>query len=246
MAALVEAQTISKSYVCGKGSHRETRTIKVIDSVSLALNEGEMLAIMGSSGSGKTSLLYCLSGLERPDEGSVRIRNKEITSMKQSALSKVFRKDIGFIFQSYNLIPSLNALDNVFIPARLSGTALDRRQCIDILEKVGLADRSKAMPGELSGGEQQRVAIARAIAVDHPVVFADEPTGALDSFNSLRIIELLHEMVRDRASGIIVVTHDIESASSADRVLILKDGRIQYEIKEPSAAKIFAAMEPCK
>ncbi len=246
MVPLVEAQMISKSYICGKGLRREVRAIKVIDGVSLALNEGEMLAIMGSSGSGKTSLLYCLSGLEKPDEGLVRIRNKEITSMKQSELSKVFRKDIGFIFQSYNLIPSLNALDNVHIPARLSGASLSKKQCFGILEKVGLADRSKAMPRELSGGEQQRVAIARTIAVDHPVIFADEPTGALDSFGSLRIIELLHQVVRDRASGMIVVTHDIECASSADRVLILKDGRIQYEIKEPNRAKIFAAMERCE
>ena len=187
--------------------------------------------------------MYCLSGLESADAGSIEVMGRQVVDAGRSSLFKTRRDHVGFIFQSYNLIPSLSAGENVSLPARLVGRPITKAQTSGVLESVGLGGREKSRPGDLSGGEQQRVAIARALAGGADVVFADEPTGALDSKNGREVLKLLRRIGDDPQRSVVMVTHDLEAASRADRILVLKDGRVVKELGRSTAAQIFDAMD---
>lgn len=215
--------------------------VPVLRGISLEVQPGEMVSIVGPSGSGKSTLLYCLSGLEPYDSGSVRLAGRELGTLGRGALAALRRKHVGFVFQSYNLIPSLTARENIALPARLarrrvSGTDVDRA-----LIEVGLAHRGGHRPGQLSGGQQQRVAIARVLAMRPNIVFADEPTGSLDTVTGADVLQLLRASADDGRS-VIVVTHDLEAAALADRVLVLRDGLIHSELHRPTPEQVLEAI----
>lgn len=213
----------------------------VLRNISLTVRAGEMVSIVGPSGSGKSTLLYCLSGLEPCSSGTVSILGQDIETLRRGALAALRRDHIGFVFQEYNLIPSLNARENVALPARLSRKHVTRRDINSALIAVGLEDRARHRPNELSGGQQQRVAIARVLAMHPDIVFADEPTGSLDTVSGSKILRLL----RDAAFGsrsVVLVTHDLEAAALADRVLVLRDGEIHRELAAPTPDQVFDAV----
>lgn len=241
MGTTVAAQDVKKSFSMGRS--RERLVTDVLKGISLIVEPGEMVSIVGPSGSGKSTLLYCLSGLETVDAGSIEVMGKRVDKARRNALSKIRRDHMGFIFQSYNLIPSLNVRDNVSLPARLAGRPVSAKQIDSVLESVGLSDRGKNRPGDLSGGEQQRVAIARVLASRPDVVFADEPTGALDSKNGREVLRMLREIGDDPRRSVVMVTHDLEAASLADRVLVLRDGEIIKEMESSTSAQILEALE---
>ncbi|ACH39122.1 ABC transporter, ATP-binding protein [Citrifermentans bemidjiense Bem] len=217
---ILQTQEVSKSYRIGN------RLIKVLDSVSLSVETGEFLVVKGESGSGKSTLLTILSGLDRPDRGRVLIGGEDITDLGEDALAPLRNSAFGFVFQSFHLVPSLNALENVMFPAELKGDAEARAKAEALLERVGLSGRLTSFPHQLSGGEKQRCAICRALINDPRIIFADEPTGNLDSINGAAIMELLLELQRERGTTLILVTHSPEIAQRAHRVVTLKDGRI--------------------
>ena len=231
MGSTIVAHEVKKSFGTGRGSKR--RAVDVLRGVSLAVEAGEMVSIVGPSGSGKSTLLYCLSGLEEADAGSIEVMGRQV---------KTRRDHVGFIFQTYNLVPSLSAGENVALPARLAGRPVTKAQVSAVLESVGLGGREKSRPADMSGGEQQRVAIARVLASRPDVVFADEPTGALDSKNGREVLGMLREIADDPQRSVVVVTHDLEAASMADRVLVLKDGRVVRELGRSTAAQILEAL----
>lgn len=240
MSITIVAHNVKKSFSTGRG--RAHRTTDVLQGISLHVKAGEMVSIVGPSGSGKSTLLYCLSGLEIADEGSIEVMGTQVVKAGRNALSKLRSNHVGFIFQSYNLIPSLSAGENVSLPARLAGRPLTKEQTCVVFERVGLKGREKSRPGDMSGGEQQRVAIARALAGGADVVFADEPTGALDSQNGHEVLKMLRGIADDPKRSVVMVTHDLEAASLADRVLVLKDGHIVKELEHSTAVQIFDAM----
>lgn len=241
MGATIVAKDITKSFSTGRGSSR--RVTDVLKGISLSIEAGEMVSIVGPSGSGKSTLLYCLSGLEEANSGSIEVMGKQVLKARRASRAETRRDHVGFIFQSYNLIPSLNASDNVALPARLAGRPVTAEQTGAVLKRVGLAGREKSRPGDMSGGEQQRVAIARALVGGADVVFADEPTGALDSKNGREVLSMLREIGSDPQRSVVVVTHDLEAASLADRVLVLRDGRVVQEMGPSTPAQILKAME---
>lgn len=200
-----------------------------------------MVSIVGPSGSGKSTLLYCLSGLETPTSGSVQIAGTDLAGLGRGALAALRREFVGFVFQSYNLIPSLNARENVVLPARLSRRPISRADADRALAEVGLGDRGSHKPSELSGGQQQRVAIARVLASRPSIVFADEPTGALDTATGAEVLRLLRQVTADGRS-VVLVTHDLEAAALADRVLVLRDGAIHSELTSPTVGEVLEAM----
>lgn len=202
-----------------------------------------MVSIVGPSGSGKSTLLYCLSGLEKADSGSIEVLGRQVVGAHRDELFKIRRDYLSFIFQSYNLIPSLSVGGNVLLPARLAGRPISLSSMQKVLQSVGLAGRDKDRPSDMSGGEQQRVAIARALVGGACVIFADEPTGALDSHNGQEVLTLLRNMTANHKRSVVVVTHDLEAASQADRVLVLRDGNIIREMNHTNAASIFNVME---
>ena len=240
MGSTIVAHEVKKSFGTGRGSKR--RAVDVLRGVSLAVEAGEMVSIVGPSGSGKSTLLYCLSGLEEADAGSIRLMGDQMVKASRTSLFKTRRDHVGFIFQTYNLVPSLSAGENVALPARLAGRPVTKAQVIAVLESVGLGGREKSRPADMSGGEQQRVAIARVLASRPDVVFADEPTGALDSKNGREVLGMLREIADDPQRSVVVVTHDLEAASMADRVLVLKDGRVVRELGRSTAAQILEAL----
>lgn len=240
MSTTIVAQDVEKSFSTGRGRARQA--IPVLRGINLQVRAGEMVSIVGPSGSGKSTLLYCLSGLETADAGSIEVMGKQVVKINRMRVSKIRRDHVGFIFQSYNLIPSLNAGENVSLPARLAGRPITKEQTSAVLERVGLVGREKSRPSDMSGGEQQRVAIARALAGGADVVFADEPTGALDSKNGHAVLKMLRKIADEPKRSVVVVTHDLEAASLADRVLVLKDGRVVKELGHSTAATIFDAM----
>lgn len=235
---IVVARHLVKSYAPARRGGTETVVLAGID---VTVDPGEFVAIVGPSGSGKSTLLYCLAGLEPPTGGHVLLLGEDPAKLSRGRLARLRRGGIGFVFQSFNLIPSLSARENVALPARLSGRRVRPADVTAALAAVGLEDRGSHRPGELSGGQQQRVAIARVLAARPRVVFADEPTGALDGATGTAILGLLSQAARG-GSAVVLVTHDLEAAARADRVIVLRDGAIHGELHAPTAADIFAAV----
>ncbi len=213
----------------------------VLRGISLAVHRGEMVSIVGPSGSGKSTLLYCLSGLESYDSGSVRLAGRELAALRRGALASLRRRHVGFVFQSFNLIPSLSARENIALPARLARQGVDRKHVDRALVDVGLSDREGHRPAQLSGGQQQRVAIARVLALRPDIVFADEPTGSLDTATGADVLRLLRASAGEGRS-VVMVTHDLEAAALADRVLVLRDGAIHDELRGPTPEQVLEAI----
>ena len=220
MTSILNTQELVKHYGSGEG------VVKAVDHTSLEVRRCEFTAIVGRSGSGKSTLLHLLGGLDRPDFGKVFIEGKDIFSLKDEELAVFRRRKIGFIFQDYNLVPSLNVWENIVLPIGLDGKKADREFVTSVIESIGIADKIKALPGTLSGGQQQRVAIARALASRPAIILADEPTGNLDSRTEMEVISLLKSCVADYCQTLVMITHDETVAQMADRILIIEDGRV--------------------
>ena len=218
--AVVEARDITKNYTIGN------REISVLEKVSLSVAEGEFLVIAGSSGSGKTTLLSLLSGLDKPSSGRVLLEEQDITDTAEDDLAPLRNEIIGFVFQSFHLVPSLTALENVMFPAELKHDPRAEAKATDLLHRVGMQKRGTNYPHQLSGGEMQRVAMCRAVINNPKIIFADEPTGNLDSENGRAVLDLLLEFQKERRTTLVLVTHSLDIAEMADRVIVLKDGRI--------------------
>jgi len=234
---VVVARDVTRRY--GEG---ET-AVDALRGVSVDVLRGKLTAVMGPSGSGKSTLMHILAGLDKPSSGSVTVADKEITTLKDSDLTKLRREHIGFVFQFFNLLPMLNAEENIRLPLSIAGEKPDPAFFDQLIGSVGLGDRLSHRPAELSGGQQQRVAIARALVSQPDVVFADEPTGNLDSHTGQEILELLRHSVEDLGQTIVMVTHEARAAAIADRVLYLADGRIVRELSGASQHEIGEAME---
>ena len=207
------------------------RTVTILDQIDLVIPSKQMVAIVGPSGSGKSTLLGLMAGLDRPTSGSVVLDGVDITTLSESALARYRRKMIGYIFQSFHLIPTLTALENVMVPLELTGVSSVKTRAIDLLGAVGLQDRLHHYPVQLSGGEQQRVAVARAFACRPPILLADEPTGNLDSATGRHIIELLLDLHHDYGTTLVLVTHERDVASLMQRVITLRDGRVESDVE---------------
>jgi putative ABC transport system ATP-binding protein len=217
---MIEVQGLKKSIRNG------SRTVEILKGIDLKVPRGQFLAIMGASGSGKSTLLGLLAGLDAPSEGEVLVDGTEISRMPEDSLAQLRGRKIGFVFQSYQLIPTLTALENVLLPYELNANGDGMKRAVGLLEAVGLADRLHHYPVQLSGGEQQRVALARAFVLEPPIVLADEPTGNLDSTNGQHVLDLLTERQREASTTLVLVTHDKQIADRADRRIFLRDGRI--------------------
>jgi putative ABC transport system ATP-binding protein len=220
-SAAVAARNLTRRY--GDGD----TAVEAVRGVSLEIPTGEFTAIMGPSGSGKSTLMHLLAGLDRPTEGVVEIAGQDITAMGDKQLTLLRRKHIGFVFQAFNLVPTLSAEENVTLPLSIAGRKVDRGWVDSVISRVGLDDRRTHRPAEMSGGQQQRVAVARALVAEPTVLFADEPTGNLDSKSSAEVIELLREAAGAYGQTIVMVTHDADAAEAADRVVYLADGRVE-------------------
>lgn len=222
MDSIIETYELCKSYRMG------CNEIEVLKDINMKINKGEFVSIMGSSGSGKSTLLYLLGGLDKPSSGSIKINGKGLSTMGDKKLSTMRRREVGFVFQFYNLIPNLNVEDNIMLPALLDGKKVEDlcSRLEEILDIVGLKDRRGHTPRELSGGQQQRVAIARALINDPNIIFADEPIGNLDSKTGIEIMELFKRINQYNGKTIIQVTHSNEAAKYGERTILMKDGRI--------------------
>ncbi len=219
-----------------------TTAVEALRGVSLDVQRAALIAVMGPSGSGKSTLMHSLAGLDKPTSGTVTIAGTEITRLDDANLTKLRREHIGFVFQFFNLLPMLSAEENVLLPLSIAGEKPDRAWLDELLVKTGLTDRRTHRPSELSGGEQQRVAIARALVTRPTILFADEPTGNLDSKTGGEILELLQASSREYGQTIVMVTHEPRAASIADRILFLSDGRIVKELTEASAGQVLEVM----
>ncbi|MGW2652914.1 ABC transporter ATP-binding protein [Streptomyces sp. NPDC001478] len=228
------------------GLHREYRrggtAVRALRGVSVALRPGTFTAVMGPSGSGKTTLLHCLAGMDRPTRGSVRWGSTEVSRLPERRLAELRRRRTGFVFQAFNLMPAMTVEQNVELPGRLAGHRPEGARVREALARVGLTGRERSRPGQLSGGQQQRVAIARALVSRPEVLFADEPTGALDRATGREILGLLRDGVDRDGSTCVMVTHDPVAAAYADRVLLLSDGLVVDELDRPDAASIGARL----
>jgi putative ABC transport system ATP-binding protein len=212
--------------------------VHALRGIDLALMKGSFTAVMGPSGSGKSTFLQCAAGLDRPTAGAVLLAGEDITSLSENRLTKLRRSRIGFVFQSFNLLPSLTVQQNVMLPQRLAGKRPDRRRAVGLLAQVGLEGYGRRRPGQLSGGQQQRVAIARALVTEPEVIFADEPTGALDTGTAREVLSLLRRAVDAMGASVVMVTHDPVAASYADRVLFLADGAFAGELLSPDPTSV--------
>ena len=235
--AVVVADEISRVY--GEGD----TAVHALRGVSLSIGHGRLTAVMGPSGSGKSTLMHILAGLDRPTSGAVTIEGTEITSLADGDLTKLRREHIGFVFQFFNLLPMLTAEENITLPLSIAGQKPDKAWFTDLIGKVGLGDRLDHRPSELSGGQQQRVAIARALVSKPTVVFADEPTGNLDSHTGGEILELMRASVDELGQTTVMVTHDSRAAAIADRILFLADGEIVRDLPRSDPHEVLAAME---
>ncbi|MBT1172165.1 ABC transporter ATP-binding protein [Bifidobacterium sp. MA2] len=229
---VARAIDLTKTY-----GERDSRVV-ALDHVDVGFVRGEMTAIMGPSGSGKSTLMHCMAGLDRPTSGKVVVEGLEVSSMSQRELTRLRREQIGFIFQSFNLVPTLTAEENILLPLQIAKRPIDREWFDRVVDVVGLRPRLTHRPSQLSGGQQQRVACARAIMARPAVIFADEPTGNLDSRSSREVLGFLKDSVREYGQTIVMVTHDPRAASYADRVLVLADGRITRDLRHPSYEEI--------
>jgi putative ABC transport system ATP-binding protein len=236
-AAAVSAADLVRRY--GEGD----TAVYALRDVSIDIAAGQLTAVMGPSGSGKSTLMHILAGLDRPTSGDVSIAGTDITSLDDTQLTKLRREHIGFIFQFFNLLPMLTAEENIVLPLDLAGNRPDREWLTELIDRVGLGDRLKHRPSEMSGGQQQRVAVARALVSRPTVMFADEPTGNLDSRTGEEILTLLRESVDALGQTTVMVTHDAHAAAIADRVLFLADGEIVRDIPRSSAHEILSTLE---
>ena len=235
--SIVEVEEVSRRY--GDGD----TAVDALRGVSLEIERGKLTAVMGPSGSGKSTLMHILAGLDRPTSGRVVLDGVDITNLSEKKLTLFRRQKIGFVFQFFNLLPMLSAEENVVLPLDIAGEKVDREWLDDLLVTVGIADRRTHRPSELSGGQQQRVAIARALVSNPAVLFADEPTGNLDSGTSKDVLRVVRNAVDDLGQTTVMVTHDAGAASMADRILFIGDGRIVKDLRESTAREVIAAMQ---
>jgi putative ABC transport system ATP-binding protein len=235
--ALVRAERLVRRY--GDGD----TAVEALRGVSLGIEAGRLTAIMGPSGSGKSTLMHLLAGLDVPTEGTVVVNGVEITTLNEKKLTLLRRETIGFVFQFFNLLPMLTAEENITLPLAIAGEKVDREWLEELLDTVGVKDRRNHRPAELSGGQQQRVAVARALITKPKVLFADEPTGNLDSSSSKEVLALLRRAVDEWGQTIVMVTHDAGAAALADRILFIADGKIVRDLEESTAAEVLAAMQ---
>ncbi|MGA4990935.1 ABC transporter ATP-binding protein [Nonomuraea bangladeshensis] len=233
---VVRLDAVSKVYGKGQGA------VAALREVTTGIPRGTFTAVMGPSGSGKSTFLHCAAGLDVPSSGSVRLGGTELAGMGETELTELRRRRVGFVFQSFNLIPALDVVENITLPLRLAGARVDREWLAEILRRVGLEGRAGHRPAQLSGGQQQRVAIARALVTRPEVVFGDEPTGALDTMTAREVLGLLREVVETMGQTVVMVTHDPVAASYAGTVLFLADGRIVDAMSAPTADKVAERM----
>jgi putative ABC transport system ATP-binding protein len=233
---VVSANDVTRRYGEGEAA------VDALRGVSLDVTSGELVAVMGPSGSGKSTLMHLLAALDKPTGGTITIAGRDVGSLSDSEVTKLRRRNIGFVFQFFNLLPMLTAEENIVLPLSIAGEKPDPEFLEGLLDRVGLTDRRHHRPSELSGGQQQRVAIARALVSQPTVVFADEPTGNLDSKTGAEILELLRSSAEDLGQTMVMVTHDAQAATIADRVMFLADGRIVEELRRSPAPEILAAM----
>ena len=232
--AEVAARAIELTKVFGEGP----AAVEALRAVSVDFAAGQFTAIMGASGSGKSTLLHCLAGLDAPTSGRVMIGDVDLTSLKERQLTQLRRDKVGFVFQAFNLVPTLSAAENITLPLDIAGRDVDRAWFDEVIDTIGLRDRLKHRPSELSGGQQQRVAGARALVSRPEIVFADEPTGNLDSRSGDELLTFLRGSVDDHGQTIVMVTHDAHAAGYADRIVFLADGRVVDEMLEPTAERV--------
>jgi putative ABC transport system ATP-binding protein len=227
---------LTKTYGTGQAM------VTALDDVSLDLAAGEFAAVMGPSGSGKSTLMHCCAALDTGDSGSVFIGEQDLTTLRDKALTRLRRDEIGFVFQSYNLVPTLTAEENILLPLAIAGQRPERAWLEEVIATVSLGDRLRHKPNELSGGQQQRVAVARALVSRPRIVFADEPTGNLDSRSGAEVLELLRRSVKEYGQTVVMVTHDPVAAAYTDRVVFLADGRVVDELRDPDREGVLAIM----
>ena len=237
--ATVAARTVEATKIYGSG----TTAVTALRNVDVDFATGRFTAIMGPSGSGKSTLMHCVAGLDSLTSGKVFIGSTDLTTLSEKELTRLRRDQIGFVFQAFNLIPTLSAIENITLPMALAGRKPDQAWVDEVVATVGLGDRLRHRPSELSGGQQQRVAVARALASRPEIVFADEPTGNLDSSTSSEILAFMRQAVDDLGQTIVMVTHDPNTASYAQRVLFLEDGEIVDEMGDPTADRVLDRMK---
>lgn len=235
----IAARTVHASKIYGKGENE----VRALDDISVEFERGHFSAIMGPSGSGKSTLMHCIAGLDTLTSGSVFIGDIDLSTLSEKALTTLRRDRIGFIFQAFNLVPTLTALENIVLPMSLANRKPDQAWVDGVVETVGLKDRLSHRPSELSGGQQQRVAVARALASKPEIIFADEPTGNLDSHSGAEVLQFMRRAVDEFAQTIVMVTHDPVAAGYSDRAVFLADGRIVDEMLDPSAQKVLDRMK---
>ncbi|MBB5750542.1 ABC transporter ATP-binding protein [Micrococcus sp. TA1] len=235
-APAVSARGLVKTYGRGEAA------VRALAGVDVDFAAGAFTAIMGPSGSGKSTLMHCLAGLDTADAGRIELGGQQITGLNDTALTRLRRDRIGFVFQAFNLVPTLTAEQNIVLPLDLAGTPVDRAWLAEVVGILGLGDRLGHKPHELSGGQQQRVAVARALLTRPDVVFGDEPTGNLDSTTGAEVLSLLRRSAREMGQTVIMVTHDPVAASYADRVVLLEDGRLAGQISDPTPENVLAAL----
>ncbi|WP_084467018.1 ABC transporter ATP-binding protein [Nocardia arthritidis] len=235
----VAAHAIELTKVYGSGDTQ----VRALDGVSAEFAKGEFTAIMGPSGSGKSTLMHCLAGLDSASSGTVRIGDTDLTSLSDKQMTRLRRDRIGFVFQAFNLVPTLTALENITLPLDIAGRKPDQEWLDTVLKRLGLSDRLTHRPSELSGGQQQRVACARALAGKPEIIFGDEPTGNLDSRASEEVLSILRAAVDEFGQTVVIVTHEPHAAGFADRVVFLADGRIVDEMRDPTAETVLDRMK---
>ena len=234
MNVIISANNLTKIY-----GEKET-SVTALDNININFNEMQFTAIMGPSGSGKSTLLHCLAGLDRPSSGQIYLKDSDISTLNDKQLTKIRRDSFGFVFQAFNLIPTLTAEENITLPASIAGKKPDMNWVKKVVDTVDISDRLTHRPNELSGGQQQRVAAARAMATKPEVIFADEPSGNLDSKSSKELLVFMKSVVEELNQTIIMVTHDPYAASFANRVVMLKDGKIASDLEEPTQEEIIS------
>ncbi len=240
--AVVKAPAVTATAVTRRYGDGES-AVDALRGVTLEVPAGQFTAVMGPSGSGKSTLMHLLAGLDTPSSGTVHIGGEDITAMNDKQLTKLRRRHIGFVFQSFNLLPTLTAEENILLPLSIAGRKYDKADLEALIARVGLEERRTHKPAELSGGQQQRVAIARALIGAPTVLFADEPTGNLDSASGAEVLALLREAVDLDGQTTLMVTHDPLAAAAADRVVFIADGRLVADLAEPTEAQILAAVK---